>query len=124
MSASSTSITSGSRRFTSRTPSSARRRKQGVYSGFADWPDRAGRFRSLGDGEVDFGAIFSSSPCYGYDSWAVLEWECAIKNREDGAREGAEFIKKHMIKVSEGSFEDFIDQGADRSAVNRALGIK
>lgn len=98
--------------------------KQGVYSGFADWPHRAGRFRSLGDGDVDFGAIFSSLSVYGYDSWAVLEWECAIKNREDGAREGAEFIKKHLIKVSESSFEDFIDQGADRSAVNRALGIK
>jgi hypothetical protein len=31
---------------------------------------------------------------------------------------------KHLIKVSESSFEDFIDQAADRSAVNRALGIK
>ena len=75
--------------------------KQGVYSGFADWPHRAGRFRSLGDGDVDFGAIFSSLSVYGYDSWAVLEWECAIKDRDDGAREGAEFIKKHLIKVSE-----------------------
>jgi hypothetical protein len=42
----------------------------------------------------------------------------------DSAREGADFIKKHLIKVSESSFEDFIDQGADRSAMNRALGIR
>ncbi len=98
--------------------------KQGVYSGFADWPDRAGRFRSLGDGDIDFGAIFSSLTVYGYDSWAVLEWECAIKNKVDGAREGAEFIKKHLIKVSESSFEDFADQKADLGAVNRALGIR
>lgn len=97
--------------------------KQGVYSGFADWPERAGRFRSLGDGDIDFGAIFSSLSVYGYGSWAVLEWECAIKNREDGAREGAEFIQRHLIKVSESTFEDFIAQGADRSAVNKALGI-
>ena len=97
--------------------------KQGVYSGFADWPYRAGRFRSLGDGDIDFGAIFSSLSIYGYDSWAVLEWECAIKNRMDGAREGAEFIKRHLIEVSRSSFEDFIDQGADRRAINRALGI-
>ncbi len=98
--------------------------KQGVYSGFADWPDRAGRFRSLGDGDIDFGAIFSSLSVYGYDGWAVLEWECAIKNRFDGAKEGAEFINRHLIKVSESTFEDFIDQGADLSAVNRALGIR
>jgi sugar phosphate isomerase/epimerase len=98
--------------------------KQGVYSSYSEWPHRAGRFRSLGDGDIDFGAIFSSLSVYGYDSWAVLEWECAIKNRDDGAREGAEFIKKHMIEVSQSTFEDFIDQGADQSAVNRALGIE
>jgi sugar phosphate isomerase/epimerase len=47
--------------------------KQGVYSGFADWPHRAGRFRSRGDGDIDFKAIFLSLSVYGYDSWAVLE---------------------------------------------------
>ena len=97
--------------------------KQGVYSGFADWPNRAGRFRSLGDGDVDFGAIFSSLSVHGFDSWAVLEWECAIKNRFDGAREGAPFINRHLITVSESTFDDFIDQAADHGAVNRALGL-
>ncbi|HEX2527858.1 MAG TPA: sugar phosphate isomerase/epimerase [Geminicoccus sp.] len=97
--------------------------KQGVYSGFQDWPHRAGRFRSLGDGQVDFGAIFSQLAVYDYDSWAVLEWECAIKNSMDGAREGAEFIANHIIKVSEGSFEDFIGQGADTSVARRSLGL-
>ena len=97
--------------------------KQGVYSGFSDWPDRAGRFRSLGDGDVDFGAVFTQLAVHNYDSWAVLEWECAIKNRDDGAREGAEFIAKQLIKVSQSNFDDFIDQGADKSAVNRALGL-
>ena len=28
--------------------------KQGVYGGYADWKDRAGRFRSLGDGQDRF----------------------------------------------------------------------
>ena len=97
--------------------------KQGVYSGFADWPHRAGRFRSPGDGDIDFGAIFSSLSVYDYSSWAVLEWECALKDRLDGAREGAEFIKNHMIKVSATSFDDFIDQAAGREAVKRALGL-
>jgi sugar phosphate isomerase/epimerase len=97
--------------------------KQGVYSGFADWPHRAGRFRSLGDGDVDFGAIFSSLSVYGYDRWAVLEWECAIKNRNDGAREGAPFIQDHLIKVTETTFDDFIDQSASSETVRRMLGL-
>ena len=57
--------------------------RQGVYSGFASWLDRAGRFRSLGDGQVDFKAIFSKLAQYGFDGWAVLEWECALKHPED-----------------------------------------
>src|SRR3569833_3816753 len=71
--------------------------RQGVYSGFQPWVDRAGRFRSLGDGQVDFGAIFSKMAANGYESWAVLEWECCLKDSQEGAREGAEFIKHHII---------------------------
>ena len=56
--------------------------KQGVYSGFQGWVKRAGRFRSLGDGQVDFSAIFSKLAEYDYDRWAVLEWECALKDAE------------------------------------------
>ena len=97
--------------------------KQGVYSGFQPWLERAGRFRSLGDGQVDFGAIFSRLAAYDYDSWAVLEWECCLKNAEDGAREGAEFIAAHIIRVTETSFEDFVGQGADEAANRRMLGI-
>ena len=59
--------------------------KQGVYGGYQSWVERAGRFRSLGDGQVDFKAIFSQFAKYGYSGWAVLEWECALKHPEDGA---------------------------------------
>jgi len=97
--------------------------RQGVYSGFQPWVQRAGRFRSLGDGEVDFVGIFSRLAAYDYGSWAVLEWECCLKNAEDGAREGAPFIADHIIKVTESSFEDFISQGADQAANRRMLGI-
>jgi len=97
--------------------------RQGVYSGFQPWVQRAGRFRSLGDGEVDFVGIFSRLTAYDYGSWAVLEWECCLKNAEDGAREGAPFIADHIIKVTESSFEDFISQGADQAANRRMLGI-
>jgi sugar phosphate isomerase/epimerase len=97
--------------------------KQGVYSGFQPWLQRAGRFRSLGDGQIDFGGIFSRLAGYDYGSWAVLEWECCLKHPEDGAREGAEFIAAHIIRVTETSFEDFIGQGADEAANRRMLGI-
>ena len=68
--------------------------RQGVYSGYAPWVDRAGRFRSPGDGQVDFGAVFSKLTAYDFDGWAVVEWECALKHPEDGAREGAEFVRR------------------------------
>ena len=97
--------------------------KQGVYSGFQSWTDRAGRFRSLGDGQVDFVGIFSKLASYDYDSWAVLEWECCLKHPEDGAREGAEVIADHIIRVTETAFDDFAAGGADEAANRRMLGI-
>jgi sugar phosphate isomerase/epimerase len=97
--------------------------RQGVYGGFQSWIDRAGRFRSLGDGQVDFGAIFSKLTQYDYGSWAVLEWECALKHPEQGAREGAEFIKHHIISVTEKAFDDFAGAGTDDAANRRMLGL-
>jgi sugar phosphate isomerase/epimerase len=94
--------------------------KQGVYGGYQGWVNRAGRFRSLGDGQVDFKSIFSKLAAYDYKGWAVLEWECAIKNSEDGAAEGAPFIKDHIIKVTEKAFDDFANTGSD-DVFNRAL---
>ncbi len=93
--------------------------RQGVYSGYAPWVERAGRFRSLGDGQVDFGGIFSKLAQYGYSSWAVLEWECCLKHPEDGAREGAEFIKHHIIRVTEKAFDDFAG-GVGRQEADQA----
>ncbi|MGK7868080.1 sugar phosphate isomerase/epimerase family protein [Falsiroseomonas sp. E2-1-a20] len=94
--------------------------RQGVYSGYAPWAQRAGRFRSLGDGQVDFGAVFSRLSQYGFDGWAVLEWECCIKDSEQGATEGAPFIAAHIIQVASRAFDDFAASGAD-AAANRAM---
>jgi sugar phosphate isomerase/epimerase len=94
----------------------------GVYGGYEPWIARAGRFRSLGDGQVDFSGIFSRLAQHGYDSWAVLEWECALKHPEDGAREGAEFIRRHIIRPTERAFDDFAG-GADQGANRRMLGL-
>jgi sugar phosphate isomerase/epimerase len=97
--------------------------RQGVYSGYAPWIDRAGRFRSLGDGQIDFGAVFSKFAQYNYASWAVLEWECCLKHPEQGAAEGARFIRDHIIRVTERAFDDFAGAGTNQAQVNRMLGL-
>lgn len=97
--------------------------RQGVYGGYQSWVNRAGRFRSLGDGHVDFPSIFSKLSQYGYDSWAVLEWECAIKSSEQGAAEGAPFITDHIIQVTERAFDDFANTGADEAMNRKILGL-
>lgn len=97
--------------------------KQGVYGGYQSWINRAGRFRSLGDGQVDFKSIFSKLTQYGYDGWAVLEWECCIKDPVQGATEGAPFIASHIIKATEKVFDDFAGTGADEEFNKKILGL-
>ncbi|NTE56715.1 sugar phosphate isomerase/epimerase [Agrobacterium tumefaciens] len=97
--------------------------RSGVYGGYQSWVDRPGRFRSLGDGHVDFGAVFSKLTQYDFDGWAVLEWECALKHPEDGGREGASFIENHIIRVTERAFDDFAKSGIDDAANRRLLGL-
>jgi sugar phosphate isomerase/epimerase len=97
--------------------------KSGVYGGYQDWIDRPGRFRSPGDGQVDFKAIFSKLAQYDYSGWAVLEWECCIKSAEQGAREGAPFIQNHIIEVTTKAFDDFAGGATDRETLNQIMGI-
>ncbi|MDP6638266.1 MAG: sugar phosphate isomerase/epimerase [SAR324 cluster bacterium] len=97
--------------------------RNGVYGGFQSWTERAGRFRSLGDGQVDFSAIFSKMAQYDFPGWAVLEWECCLKHPEQGATEGAPFIRDHIIRVTEKAFDDFADSGTDEAANRRLLGM-
>jgi sugar phosphate isomerase/epimerase len=97
--------------------------RQGVYGGFQSWADRAGRFRSLGDGQVDFTGIFSKLTQYDFEGWAVLEWECCIKSSEQGAAEGAPFIARHIIQAAGRAFDDFAGSGIDQAANRRLLGL-
>jgi sugar phosphate isomerase/epimerase len=97
--------------------------RAGVYGGYQDWIDRPGRFRSLGDGQVDFRSIFSKMAQYDYPGWAVLEWECCIKHPEQGAAEGAPFIRDHIIRVTEKAFDDFAGAGSDLARNRRILGL-
>jgi sugar phosphate isomerase/epimerase len=97
--------------------------KAGVYGSYSGWAERPGRFRSLGDGQIDFGGIFTKLTHYGYQGWAVLEWECAYKHPEQGAAEGAPFIARHMIRKADKAFDDFAGNRADMGLVRQVLGI-
>lgn len=97
--------------------------KQGVYGGFQSWVDRAGRFRSPGDGQVNFGAIFAKLAQYDYDGWAVVEWECCLKHPQAGAREGAAFVAKHIIRVTDKAFDDFAGGSRNHAQNRRMLGL-
>ena len=98
--------------------------RQGVYSGYQPWLDRAGRFRSLGDGQVDFSAIFSQLAAHDFDGWAVLEWECCLKHPEDGAREGAPFhCRAYHSGDREGVRRLSPTAAATKTANRRLLGI-
>ncbi|MGO4745507.1 sugar phosphate isomerase/epimerase family protein [Serratia quinivorans] len=97
--------------------------RSGVYGGYQPWLERPGRFRSLGDGQIDFPAIFSKLAQYDFPGWATLEWECCLKSPEAGAREGAEFIARHIIPVADRAFDDFAASGGERKEVRRMLGL-
>jgi len=97
--------------------------RSGVYGGYQDWIDRPGRFRSLGDGQVDFKSIFSKLAQYGYKGWAVLEWECCIKDAQQGATEGAPFIRDHIIKVTEKAFDDFAGGRVEEALLQKIIGL-
>jgi sugar phosphate isomerase/epimerase len=97
--------------------------RSGVYGGYQSWVNRPGRFRSPGDGQVNFKGIFSKLSQYGFDGWAVMEWECCIKSPEQGAREGAPFIQRHIIEVTEKAFDDFAGAEVEEDYLKKLLGL-
>jgi sugar phosphate isomerase/epimerase len=97
--------------------------KSGVYGGYQDWKSRAGRFRSLGDGQVDFRQVFTKLTEVGYKSWAVVEWECCIKDAGQGAAEGAPFVKSMLIDTPKKAFDDFAGGKADMKTNRKMLGL-
>ena len=94
-----------------------------MYGGYQPWASRAARFRSLGDGQIDFSRVFTLLTEAGYNSWAVLEWECCVKSPEQGAAEGAPFIEGHLIETTDVAFDDFAGGQADVAANRRILGL-
>ena len=97
--------------------------RSGVYGGYQEWIDRPGRFLSLGDGQIDFRSIFSKLAQYDYPGWAVVEWECCLKHPEDGAAEGARFVRDRIIRVTDRAFDEFAGGDADLGRNRRILGL-
>ncbi|MFC4689129.1 sugar phosphate isomerase/epimerase family protein [Dokdonia genika] len=97
--------------------------KRGTFGGYSDWQDRAGRYRSPGDGQIDFKTIFTKLTEYGCDVWAVMEWECCVKSPEQGAREGAPFIASHIIEATQKRFDDFAGEDIDKEQLKKILGL-
>ncbi|MDZ4716661.1 MAG: sugar phosphate isomerase/epimerase family protein [Cytophagales bacterium] len=97
--------------------------KSGVYGGYQPWIDRPGRFRSLGDGQIDFTSIFSKLTQYGFDGWAVVEWECCIKHPEQGASEGVSFVNSHLIRNGDRAFDDFASLTKNKALNKKILGL-
>jgi hypothetical protein len=53
-----------------------------------------------------------------------LEWECVIKSPEQGAREGAPFIARHIIEATTKAFDNFAGgSNTDEEQLKRILGI-
>jgi sugar phosphate isomerase/epimerase len=99
--------------------------KQGVYGGYSSWQDRAGRFRAIGDGQVDFKSIFTKLVLYGYSGWAILENECAVKDPIICAEEAVDRIKGFMIPVAKTEFDDFAAAGgSSRNEMRKILGLE
>jgi sugar phosphate isomerase/epimerase len=84
----------------------------GVFGGmttFAD-PRRFWDFRSLGHGDVNFEEIIVALNDIGYDGPLSVEWEDSRMDREHGAKEACEFVKKVNFKPSAIAFDAQFDR--------------
>ena len=97
--------------------------RTGVYGGYLDWVDRAGRFRSVGDGQIDFDQIFAALIQHDFPGYAVLEWECCLKDSVRGALEGAAFIRARLFDRPARAFDSFSGAATDPALIGRLLGL-
>jgi sugar phosphate isomerase/epimerase len=97
--------------------------KQGFLSGYQPWLKRAARDRSLGDGQTNFGRIFSLLTEFDFPGWAVYEWEDCIEHPGDAAPKGARFIRDHIRRVTDKTFDDFAGGRGDTSGARKILGL-
>ena len=68
-------------------------------------PGRGWDFRSLGHGGVDFEEIIRVLNWIGYNGPLSVEWEDSGMDREHGAKEACEFVKRVDFKPSQVAFD-------------------
>jgi sugar phosphate isomerase/epimerase len=79
----------------------------GVFGGhteFAD-PRRYWDFRSIGHGDINFEEIIVALNDVGYQGPLSVEWEDSRMDREHGAKEACEYIKRADFKSSQLAFD-------------------
>jgi len=74
----------------------------GVFGGHTNFgdPRRYWDFRSLGHGDINFEEIIVALNDVGYQGPLSVEWEDSRMDREHGAKEACEFVKKVDFKSS------------------------
>ncbi len=81
----------------------------GSHLSFGD-PHRGWEFRSLGRGGVNFEEIIRALNVAGYTGPLSVEWEDGGMDRDHGAREAAEFVKKLDFPPSQVAFDAAFDK--------------
>jgi sugar phosphate isomerase/epimerase len=84
----------------------------GVFGGhteFAD-PRRYWDFRSIGHGDINFEEIIVALNDVGYQGPLSIEWEDSRMDREHGAAEAVQYIKKADFKPSQLAFDSAFEK--------------
>ena len=79
----------------------------GVFGGYVTFgdPNRYWNFRSMGRGKINFEEIIRALNTIGYQGPLSVEWEDSAMDREHGARESCEFVKKIDFQPSAHAFD-------------------
>lgn len=79
----------------------------GVFGGHTEFgdPRRFFNFRSLGRGQVDFERIIRTLNQIGYEGPLSVEWEDGDMDREQGAQESLQFVRRLDFKRGEQQFD-------------------
>ena len=98
--------------------------RKGVYGGYQSWVNRAGRFRSLGDGQVDFSAIFSKLTQYGFRRLGGAGVGVLHQGQRAGRGRGrAVHRARTSSRSAKRAFDDFAASGVDHATNRRMLGL-
>ena len=81
----------------------------GGYVAFGD-PRRYWNFRSMGHGRINFEEIIRALNYINYQGPLSVEWEDSAMDRDHGAKESCEFVKRIDFKSSAHAFDAFFER--------------